>query len=153
VLPDIDEVARDPSLDLLDDVVGHADVARIGDAFETGGHVHAVPENVAAIEDYVADIDADAKVDPRFLRNLGVSLGHASLDIHRTTHRVHGAAEFGQQPISRVLDDTPTVLCDFRIYEGGQMLSELKMRSLFIKASQTTISCDIGRQNGSEPPL
>jgi hypothetical protein len=66
---------RNPSLDLLDDVVGHADATRIGDAFETGGRVHAIPENVAAIEYNIADIDADAEVDPCFLRHLSVSLG------------------------------------------------------------------------------
>jgi hypothetical protein len=32
-------------------------------------------------------------------------------------------------PVSSVLDNAPAVLRDFRIYEGGQVLSELSPKS------------------------
>jgi len=41
--------------------------------------------------------------------------GHPTLDIKRTTHRVHDAAKVSQHPVAGVLDNPSTVLRDFRI--------------------------------------
>ena len=42
-----------------------ADAARLGDAFQPRGDVDAVAEDVVALDDDVADIDADAEFDAR----------------------------------------------------------------------------------------
>ena len=39
-----------------------------GNPFQPGSHVHTVPENVITINDHIADIDADAILDPALLR-------------------------------------------------------------------------------------
>src|SRR5258707_15452188 len=85
----------------------HADATGLCKALHACRHVHAITEDVATVDHYVADIDADAKLDALFLWHVDVALSHAALDINRTTHRVHYAAELSQQPISGVFDDTP----------------------------------------------
>ena len=44
-------------------VVGDADAAGLGDAFEPRGNIDAVAEDVAVLDDDVADMDADAEFD------------------------------------------------------------------------------------------
>src|SRR6266542_1409610 len=73
-------------------------------------HVDRIPEDVAAVDHDVADIDADAELDPLLVRHVGIALRHAALDVHGTTHRVHDTAELGQHAVAGVLDDPPTVL-------------------------------------------
>ena len=49
-------------------------------------HVHAVAPHVVAIDDDVAEVDADAELDPLLRRNVGIALGHAALDLDRAAH-------------------------------------------------------------------
>jgi hypothetical protein len=105
------------------------------------------------IDDDVADIDADAKLDALLMWHVGVTLRHATLNIDGTTHRVHDAVELGQQPIAGVLDDPPTVLRDLGIDEGTQMVLELDVGGLFIEARQPAVAGHIGRKDGREASL
>ena len=50
--------------DLPIGVVGDADAARLGNAFERERDVDAVAEDVVVVDDDVADVDADAEFDP-----------------------------------------------------------------------------------------
>jgi hypothetical protein len=55
-----------------------------------------IPEDIAAINDDIAYVYADAELNPLLLRNIAIALNHAALDIHGTTHRVDDAAELSQ---------------------------------------------------------
>ncbi len=153
MLTQVDEITGNSPLDLSEDVIGHADAAGVGDAFNAGSNVHAIPEDVTAIDDDVADVDADAEVNPRFRRHPGIASGHALLDIDRTTHGIHSAAEFSQHPVSGVLDDPPTILRDLRIHDGRKVFPELDVRPLFVQAGQAAVPCHVGCQNRREPPF
>src|ERR1700690_1641104 len=48
-----------------------------GQRLEPRGNVDAVAEDIVAIDDDVADIDADAKIDPQVRGHSGIALGHA----------------------------------------------------------------------------
>jgi hypothetical protein len=102
--------------------------------YQTCRHVHAVAEDVATIDDDVADIDPNAKLDPLLLRHVGVALHHATLNIKSTAHGVDHAAELGQHSIAGVLDNTAAVFGNLGIDEGAQMVLELDVRALFIQA-------------------
>src|SRR5204863_345671 len=64
-------------------VVGEANAAGLGEPLQARGHVDAVAENIAAVEDDVAEIDADAELDAGFRTQGRVALGHAALDVQR----------------------------------------------------------------------
>ncbi len=91
------------------------DAAGIGQRLQTRRHIDAVSENVIAIENDVADIDADAEFDALVRRNLGVTLGHAALDIDRATDGVDHAHEFHEHSIARRLDDSAAMFGDLGI--------------------------------------
>src|SRR6266516_3448575 len=130
LLADVDELGRHLALDLPMGILGQTNAAGLGKTLQPCRHVHAIPENVTTIEHDIPDIDADAKLDPLLLRHIRVALGHSPLDIKGTTHRVHNAAELGQQPVAGVLDNSPTVLSNLGVDEGAQVILELGVRSL-----------------------
>src|SRR5262249_29722010 len=66
-------------------------------------------------------------------------------------HRFHNAVELSQQSIASVLDNPATALSDFRIDEGAQVVREPNVRSFFVQASQATVACHVGCQDGCEP--
>src|SRR5512143_342390 len=82
-------------VDLLADVSGDADAVGRRERFETGGDVHAVPGHVVAIDDDVADIDADAEPKPGFNASLGFQRDHAALNVDAAFQRRGGAGELG----------------------------------------------------------
>ena len=57
----------EPSLDLPIGLLGETDRAGLGDAFQPRGDVDALAHQIAiALLDHVAQVDPDAKFDPRF---------------------------------------------------------------------------------------
>ena len=85
---------------LVEHLIAHhaadADPARLGQRLQARGDVDTVAEDVVPIDDDVADIDADAKVDPLFGRHTGIALGHATLHVDRAAHRIDDAGELEQ---------------------------------------------------------
>ena len=65
-------------IELVAHLVAHdaadADAAGLGERFEAGSDVDAVAENVVAVDDDVAEIDADAKLDAPVGGHVGVAL-------------------------------------------------------------------------------
>src|ERR1700730_3259976 len=124
-------------------LIAHLLIGRAGDADATGlrnplqpcGYVHAVAEDVATIDDDVADIDPNAKLDPLLLRHITVALGHAALNIEGTADRIHYTAKLSQHSIAGVLDNTAAVVGNLGIEKGAQVKLKLNVRALFILAS------------------
>jgi hypothetical protein len=63
-----------------------ADAAGLGERLEAGGDVDPIAENVAILDDDVAEIDAHAKLDPSFRRDVDVADGP-----FRAAHRPRSA--------------------------------------------------------------
>jgi hypothetical protein len=55
--------------DLLINGVGDANGTRLGESLEAGGDVDAIAEDVAAVDDNVAEIDTDPELEPPVGRN------------------------------------------------------------------------------------
>jgi len=140
-------------LDVLQHSTRNADTPRLRNPLQTHRHVHAIPEDVATVDDDVTDIDADTELNLLLVWHLGIALGHSALDIKSAANRVHYAAELSQQSISGVLDDPPTVLSDLGIDERAQMVLKPGVRPFFVQAGQPAVTGYIGRENGSEPSL
>jgi hypothetical protein len=99
-------------VDLLADVSGDADAVGRRERLETGGDVHAVPGNVAAIDDNVADVNADAEAKPGFDTPVGFECDHVALNVDAAFQRCGGAGELGQKAITRGLDQAATMFYD-----------------------------------------
>jgi hypothetical protein len=79
---------------------------------EPCAEIHAIPIKVIAIDDYVAEVDADAQADPIVGSDAGVRLGHCLLYLDSTADH---AGKFHQDAVTGDLDDLVILLDDFRI--------------------------------------
>src|SRR5262249_19211503 len=70
---------------ILLDPAGDADAAWIRKTLQTRRHIHPVAIDVATVDDNVADIDADAKLDPLCRRYLCIAFDHATLNLDSAT--------------------------------------------------------------------
>ena len=96
-------------VDMLQDGGRQADTARPGQRLDAGGDVHAVAEQVARLDHDVADMDADAELEPAVGRELVVGLGEPLLRRHGALDGIHGAGELGQQAVAGGVGD-PTAM-------------------------------------------
>ena len=119
VLAAIGEGDVDPPADVLVDGVGDRDPARLGKAFDAGGDVDAVAEDVVAVDDDVADMNADPVLQEIGLGRAVAAPGHRRLEGDAALHRVHGGGEFNQQAVAGRLDDPAAMLGDRRIDHLG----------------------------------
>ena len=144
-------------LELVADLIAHhrraGDAARPRQALEPRRHVDAVAIEIVAIDDDVAEIDADAELDVPVLGNPGVALRHAALDFDRTARRIQNAAELDQKAVAHHLEDAPAMLGDGGIEELAAMLAKRAERALFIGLHEPAVADHVGRQDGRQPPL
>ena len=129
------------------------DAAGIGKRLQTRRHIDAVPENVIAIENDIADIDADAEFDALVRCNPGVTLGHATLDVDRTTDGVDHAHEFHEHSIARRFDDSAAMFGDLRINEFFTVRLELAQCAFLIGAHKPAIAGNVAGENRGQPAV
>ena len=108
-------------LDLVEGVAGNDDAAGLGERLEPRGDVDAVAVDVVALDDHVAEIDADPELDALVLGRIGVALGHAALDRERALYGVDHARELDQGAIAHQLDDAAVAGGDLGL---DQLLAE-----------------------------
>src|SRR5689334_16596334 len=104
-------------IDFVAHLVAHnladANSARFGQGFQARGDIDAVAIKVVRVDDDVAQIDADAELDPPRLRNTGIVPSHFALQFDRAAHCIDDAGELGEQAIASGLHNTPAVLRNF----------------------------------------
>src|SRR5439155_15154880 len=64
---------------------GHANASGLGQTFQPSRDVHAVTENVAVLNNNIANVDAYAKFDAFLSGDPGITLGHGVLNLSRTS--------------------------------------------------------------------
>ena len=108
---------------MLVNVAGNAYRPGFGEALHACGDVDPVAIEIVAVDDHIAQADADAQDDPRVLGQIGVALGEHALDLDRALDRVDGAAKLGKGPVTGVLEDAPVEpLCRRVEHLGAQRL-------------------------------
>jgi hypothetical protein len=137
-------VAHDPA---------DADATGLGERLEAGGDVDAVAEDVAFIDDDVADIDADAKLDAAIGQNTQVAVCHLALHLYRAARGVDDARELDQEPVTGRLDDPAMMLSDLRIDQLPTMRLQAFKRAFLVASHQARVASNVGRQDGCQPPI
>ena len=140
-------------LDLVVHVAGEQDPARLGQGLEPRGDVDPVAEDVAALVDDVADVDADAEADALGLGDVRLPLGHAALDRDRAGDRVDDAGELAEDAVAHQLDDAPAVLGDERLDELLAVGLEAVEGALLVALHQARVADHVRRQDGGEPAV
>jgi hypothetical protein len=129
-----------PVADLVVNRIGDEHPAGIGQGFDPRRDVDAVAIEVVALDDHVAEIDADAQLDAAVRRDADVPLGHRLLDFDRAAHRIDDAGKLDQQTVAGGLDDTTVMLGDFRIEQLAAQRFEAFERAFLVRPLDRYIS-------------
>ena len=117
--------------------------------FEPGGDVDAVTEDIVAVDQDVAQVEADAELDPLVDGHAGIALAHALLEFDGAVRCIHDAGEFDQKPVARRLDDAPAVLADLGVNQLAAMQARQCPR--LVRAHQPAVAGYIGGKDGCKP--
>jgi hypothetical protein len=107
----------------------------------------------ASVDDDVADIDADSKLDALFDRYIGVAFRHASLDIDGAAYGINHANELHQNSITGRLDDATAMLGELRINQFFAVKLEIAKGPLFVRPHQTAVTSNVTGQDRGKSAL
>src|SRR5262249_58140423 len=96
LLAGILEIYIDLAPHLAVGIVGDANAARLGNAFQPRSNIDAVAEDVVVLDHDVADVNADPQFDAALRRHARVALSHATLDVDGAARGIDRAAELDQ---------------------------------------------------------
>ena len=143
----------EPVADLIAHGARDADAARLGKHLEARRDIDAVAENIVVLDDHVAEIDADAELNPPRRRNVGIAPRHPALDLGRAQHRISDALELDQHAIAGCLDDAAAVLGDGGIDELKPMGLETRERPRLVDLHQPAVADHVGGEDCCESSL
>ena len=115
-----------------------------GSANASSRAANAVTVDVVAVDDHIAEIDADAESDAFAVGYIGIAVDHRPLHFDRAARRIDNAREFHEHAVAGGLDDAPAVLADLGIDELTAMRLEALECTLLIAAHQPRIPGHIG---------
>ena len=121
--------------------------------FQARRDIDGLPEDVAALDDDVSDVDADAELDASLRRHCPIAYRHPALDVDGATDGIDHGRELDQHPVPSGLDDPSAMFIDLRVDERAAMRLWLRERAFLVLAHEPAVAGNIGRQNGRKPPL
>jgi hypothetical protein len=95
--------------DLIVDGSRDANAAGLGQGFEARGYVDAVPQQIVALNDHVADMDADAKLHLLGGRLVHVLAGQRLLHRDRAFDGIDRAGKVGNNAVPGSIKDPATM--------------------------------------------
>ena len=120
---------------------------------QAGRDVDAIAVDVLAVDDDVADVDADPVEDLPVLGHASVALPHGALELDREANRIHDAAEFHQGAVAHELDGAAAILRGFRGDEQLVMCLERRQGAGLVPAHEAAVADHVGRKDGRQPAL
>ena len=109
--------------------------------------------DIVALDDHVAEIDANAEIHPAIRRHNGRAFGLDALDLHRAVQRLDHARELDQQPVAHGLDQSAAMLGNLWFENLAQIGPEIGTRSHLVGLAESAVADDVGDQDGGEPAL
>ena len=131
-------------LDVLVDRRGQADAAGIGQRFKAGGNIDAVAINVVTLDDHVAEVDADPKLDALGLWLRRAAHYHFPLNSRSAGYGVHDTIKFHQRSIAHQLDDAAAMLGDQRLQDRCTSSLDRGVRAGLVRLHQAAVADYIG---------
>src|ERR1700692_2806909 len=98
-------------------IVGNADTARFCDPFETHCNIDPITKDIIVFDDDIADVNADAKFDPFYLRHIDILFGHVALNFKGAAYGIYDAPELNESAVPGILDDASAMIGDFGVKE------------------------------------
>src|SRR5262249_2404187 len=129
------------------------DSAGLGQRLQTGCEVDAIAIKVAALDDDVTEIDADAQHDALVVRLADPGLGHPFLQLDGAANRIDRAGELDQHAVTHHLDNPTVVSRDKRTQNVASTNFERRQRADLVLLHKAAVANDIGGKNGGKATL
>jgi hypothetical protein len=139
-------------VDLLVHGAGHEHAARVGERLQPGGDVDAVAVDSGVVVDDIAEVDADAKAHASMLGHGLIARGHHGLDLDRAFGGTDDAGEFGEDAITRGVDDPASVPGD-QGQDHALMRLEVAHGGGLVFVHEPAVAGDVGGQDGGESAI
>ena len=149
LLAEVDELGLDPATHMIVSGAGDAYAARLADGFEPRCDIDAVAQNILAVDQHVAEIDADAVKDASGLGNARVAFGHLLLHANRALHRRDDRRKFQQHAVAHRLDEPAAESANDRRRRLA-MFPHRARRPRFVIAHQPRVADDVGGEDRGE---
>src|SRR4030095_6952335 len=107
--------------------------------------------DVVALDDHVAEVDADAEFHSTIGRQAGVALGFSPLHPHRTAHGIDHAVKLYQEPVAHGLDQPTVMPGDLRLEHLAQIGLKARARSFLVVLAEAAITRELGHHYRGEP--
>jgi hypothetical protein len=152
LLPEILEAIGELVADLIADDPRDAQAARLRERLQARCNIDPIAENIVAIGDDVAEIDADAELNAPLVRHICLAREHPALKLDSAAHRIHDTGELDQHAVAGGLDYAAAVLADLRVDQLAPVRLKAGERALLIRAHKSRIPGHIGSQDRGKPP-
>jgi hypothetical protein len=135
-------------LHLVEDAPRQADAAGLAQPLQARRHVHPIAEDIVALDDDVADVEAYAVDDPAILGDRRVALGHGRLHLDGEVDGIDDAGEFHQRAVAHQLHGAAAILNLFRLDQVPAQRLEGRKGAGLVLAHQPAIADDVSSKNG-----
>ena len=138
--------------DLIPHRTRDANPARLRKSFQPGRDIDGIAEEIVALHDDVADVDADPKPHLLTDRSIRILLGYGVLHRDGTLHGIDGAGEIGDEAIASRVED-PTAMRGDQAIDDDPVSGEGAERADLIEPHQAAVALDIGGEDRGELPF
>src|SRR5262249_40220234 len=120
---------------------------------QAGSDVDPVTEYVVAVDNDVAEVDANAEGDALVLGHLRALGCHVRLQLDRTAHGVDDAWELQQQSVTCGLDDPPSMASHGRVDHLLAKALQRRQGAALVSTHQPRVARDISRHDSGKAAL
>jgi hypothetical protein len=140
----------DPTADAVIHDRGDTDASGLSQGLQSRCDIYAVPINIVAINDDIAEVDPDAEHDARAGSGFRCD---GALDGKRAVDCIHDATELDQRPVADQLYDATVVLRDRWIEDEFPVTLQRGQGSGFVAGYHAGIANHISSQDRGKPPI
>ncbi len=135
------------------DIARDADTTGLGERLEPSRQIDAVAIEIAALDEDIAEIDADAQEDVLIVGHARVLRLHRLLQVDGAFHGVDDAGVLDKDAIAHDLEDSPAMLRDQWHQDIVPARPQQRHRSGFILLHEPAVADHVGGKNGGETAL
>ena len=115
--------------------------------------IDAIPENVVAVDNDVADVDAEAKFEAVFGGHARIAIDHSPLHVDRAANGIDHTGKLEQQTIAGRLDNPAAKFGDLGVDQVAPVRLQRRERAAFVLLHETGIARHIGRDDCCQSTL
>src|SRR5262249_32136075 len=144
------DLQREFVLDLIVDAARDAYASRVGDRLDARRDVDSVPQQIATLDDDVAQVDADAKPHARGLRQMLVACTQRGLNFRRAPNSLHRGRKLCEDRVACGVERAAPVRLQELVEDFAMTPKDLD-GTLLVFTHHPAVSEYVGHEDRREP--